>query len=248
MKRKIGLLSALAFVGSLAFAGIQINNSSNKVLGNASILKCGTGVSCTMGTSASGAQVTATLTGGAGSFTTLTSSGVYTPVGGIKQYDTTATLTQFSTWLPKVAVTEGTSTTPSATTVYLSQILIPTSVTLTGINVLNAATVGTNSWVLAIFDDTGAPLATTLLTGTTTSGASAYQQIAFTAPIAIKGPGTYWLGAYMNGTTDRFYTIPAFGAPAGLAGSVTGQTFGTVAAVTLPTTFTAAKGPIMYTY
>lgn len=178
--------------------------------------------------------------------TTLT--GALSANGGFNNYNTTAPKTNWSTWLPKVAVTEATSTTPVATDVYMTQIEIPYNMTLTGINVLNAATVGTNKWILALFDSTGAVIANTALAGVLTSGASAYQQIAFTAPVAVKGPGTYWIAGYMNGTTDRFYTIPAFGAPAGLAGLVTGQTFGTVSAVTLPTTFTAAQGIIGYTY
>lgn len=236
MKNLMFLVMAMFMGCAPAFAGFHGYNGTTdlKVFDG---LKCSTGISCVrvkghMDMTVNGAQTAAIA-----------------PTFGMTQYDVTAPLTSWSTWLPKVAVTEGTSTTPSTTTTYLSQVFVPVNTLVTGINVLNAATVGTNSWTLAIFDDTGAPLATTLLTGTTTSGASAFQQIALTAPITLKGPGTYWLGGTMNGTTDRFYTIPAAGAWGGLlAGSVTGQTFGSVVAVTLPTTFTTAKGIIAYTY
>lgn len=152
-----------------------------------------------------------------------------------------------SIWLPTVAA-DGTSTTPGATTVYLTQIYIPYAVRLTGVAVLNAATVGTDKYIVALFNSSGAALANSALAGTTTSGASVYQAIAFTAVYDVTAPGTYWLALYVNGTTDRFYSIPTIGQAGGLAGSVTGQTFGTVATVTLPTTFTADKGPIAYTY
>ncbi len=52
----------------------------------------------------------------------------------------------------------------------------------------------------------------------------------------------------MNGTTDRFRSLPASMEGRGLAGSVTGQTFGTVVAITPPTTFTADKGPVAFVY
>lgn len=149
-------------------------------------------------------------------------------------------------WKPGAA-SQGTSTTPSATTVYLTQIRIPVAVTLTGIKVLNAATVGTDKYIAALFNSSGTKLANSALAGATTSGASSYQALAFTSTKAVT-PGTYWIGLYVDGTTDRFYSIPAIGEIGGLAGSVTGQTFGTVANVTLPTTFTADKGPIAFVY
>ncbi len=191
----------------------------------------------------SGSYVSKLLLSTAGA---LTASGTITATGGIIQ-STTAPRTRWMAWNPGVA-TNATSATPSATVVYMAQVYIPANTTLTGIGVLNAATVGTNKWVLALFDDTGAPLANTALAGVLTSGASVFQQIAFTGTYAAKGPRTYWIGAYMNGTTDRYYAIPTIGQMVGLSGSVSAQTFGTVASVTLPTTFTADVGPVAYVY
>lgn len=146
------------------------------------------------------------------------------------------------------SLTGGTSTTPSATTVYLSQVLVSAPTTLTGIKINSAATVGTNKYLVALFDSTGAVVATSALAGVITANANAYQTIAFTAPVAVVGPASYWIGLYLNGTTDRFYSLPASKAPGGLAGSIAAQTFGTVVAITPPTTFTADVGPVAYTY
>lgn len=176
---------------------------------------------------------------------TLTPSGATSLSGGINS--SASAKTRFTAWVPGVA-TNATSATPSATVVYMTQIWIPHNVTLTGIGVLNAATVGTNKWIVALFDDGGNVLANSNTSGVTTSGASAFQQVAFTGTYAAKGPRTYWIGVYMNGTTDRYYAIPTIGQANGLAGSVSGQTFGTVAAVTLPTTFTADVAPVAYVY
>lgn len=176
---------------------------------------------------------------------TLGVTGIFTPSGGIAA--SAATKTIWSTWNPG-AVANATSATPSATVVYLSQIWVPHNETMTGIAVLNAATVGTNKYVVALFDSAGTALANSNTAGVLTSGASVFQKVAFTGTYAALGPKTYWIGVYVNGTTDRYYAIPTLGQMGGLAGSVSAQTFGTVANVTLPTTFTADVGPVAYVY
>lgn len=145
-------------------------------------------------------------------------------------------------------LTTGTSTTPSATVVYMSQVWVPANATITGVKVNNGATVGTDKYIVALFNSSGAAVANSTTAGTTTAGADAYQTIAFTGTYAAKGPAVYWIGLYVNGTTDRFRSIAAGGEGRGLAGSVTTQTFGTVATVVLPTTFTADKGPVAFLY
>lgn len=201
------------------FAGFQGFNSTTS-LGIFSAVKCSTGVTCTK----SGDKLTLT--------TGTVSSGAFK---------------NFSGWKP-TAFADGNSTTPSATTVYLTQIMVPTNATLTGIKIANAATVGTNTYIVALFDSTGARVANSALAGTLTAGANGYQAVPFTSTYAVTGPGVYWIGLYVNGTTDRFYSVPAVGEIGGLAGSVTGQTFGTIVSVTLPTTFTANVGPVAFTY
>lgn len=197
----------------------------------------------------SGSQVQKMLLSTAGNLSitgTFTPTGAISPSGGITPPGS-ALKTRYSTWAPEV-VTNATSATPSATSVYLSQIFVPYNVTLTGVGVLNAATVGTNKYIVALFNDAGTALANSALAGVTTAGASAYQQVPFTGTVAVTGPKTYWVAVYVNGATDRYYAQPTLGQAHGLAGEVTGQTFGTIASVTLPTTFTADKGPVVYVY
>lgn len=149
---------------------------------------------------------------------------------------------------PPPTLTSGTSTTPSATTVYLSQVYVRHNCTMTGIAINNGATVGTNKYIVALFTFQGVLLANSALAGTLTAGADVFQPIDFTGTYDAHGPRVYWLGLYVDGTTDRFRTVPSVGSFAGLAGSQTGQTFGTITTVTIPTTFTADKGPVGYIY
>lgn len=196
----------------------------------------------------SGSQVAKLTMDTAGNTTiagTLTVTGEFSPSAGVAS--SAATRKRWGAWIPGVA-SQGTSATPSATVVYLTQIWIPHNETITGIAVLNAATVGTNKYIVALFDSNGLVLANSTTAGVTTAGASVFQQIAFTGTYVAQGPRTYWVGVYVNGTTDRYFAIPTIGQAVGLAGSVSAQTFGTVAAVTLPTTFTADVGPIVYVY
>lgn len=228
MKRfTLGLLTAAIFACSSAFAGMLVEDSNKKVLGFAAKIGCGLGLTCTI----NGAKVNITGPGANGQ-----------PL-----------LSGAATTLAPFAVTAttgvGTSTTPSATTLYLIQVFVPFNMTLTGVALNNAATCGTNNYIVALYDASGNKLANSATAGTLCSGTSAWQKIPFTATKAITGPAIYFVGLFVDGTTDRFYTVPAAGAYVGVAGTVTGQTFGTVgASVTLPTTFTADKGPIVYTY
>lgn len=174
---------------------------------------------------------------------TLGVTGATTLTGGLA---ITTPLVNFMGWKPST-LTSGTSTAAVATHVYVSQVYIPMNATLTGVYVNNAATVGTNKWIVALFNSAGAVVANSSLSGITTSGADAYQVLAFTGTYAAK-TGMYWIGLYMNGTTDRFRTVPAVGQYGGYTGDITGQTFGTVATITPPTSFTADVGPVAFTY
>lgn len=204
------------------------------------------GLSFLNNTSGSLVQKMLLTTGGNLSVTgTFTPTGAIVPTGGIGTG--TSLLTRFAAWFPS-AVTDATSTTPVITDVYLTQVHVAHNFTITGIQVLNAATCGTNKWIVALFNSAGTVLANSATAGVLCSGASAFQSVPFTAPLALVGPETYWLGLYVNGTTDRFYAIPTAGAAVGLAGLLTGQTFGTVANITPPTTFTAGQGAVLATY
>lgn len=145
-------------------------------------------------------------------------------------------------------LTGGTSTNGNSATVYLSQIFVPFTTTLTGIKVNNAGTVGTNKYIGILYNSLGVPVASSALAGILTASASTFQSLAFTSPYLATGPGIYWLGIQINGATDAFYTTPAVGEPFGKTGSVAGQVFGTLSNISLPTTFTAGSGVIGFTY
>lgn len=196
----------------------------------------------------SGSQVQKMLLDTSGNLTvvgTATITGAFSPAGGVATSATTRTI--WGNYSPG-AVANATSATPDATHVFLSQGWVPHNETVTGIAVLNGGTCGTNKWIVALYNSSGTVLANSSTAGTLCSGASGFQKIAFTAPISFLGPQTVWVGVYADGGTDRYYAVPALGAQFGLAGSVSGTTFGTVATVVLPTTFTADKGPIFYVY
>lgn len=196
----------------------------------------------------SGSQVQKMLLDTSGNLTvagTATITGAFSPSGGLATGAATKTI--WTTWHPDI-VTSATSATPSATILRMTQLWLPHNETITGVAVLNAATCGSNKWIVAIFDSTGASLANSALAGTLCSGTSAYQKVAFTAPAVVTGPRTLWIGVYADGATDRYYAVPTTGQADGLAGSITSQTFGTIASVTLPTTFTADVGPVAYIY
>ena len=152
--------------------------------------------------------------------------------------------THFTAW-PTPTLTSGTSTNGTSGTVYLSQINIGANVTLTGIALDNATANSGTSFLAVLYNSAGVVVANSV--GAVSTGSSAWQLIPFTAPKAITGPASYWVGIIANNNTASFYTTPAVGAFAGLAGTVTGQTFAAIN-ITPPTTFTAGTGPVVYTY
>lgn len=142
----------------------------------------------------------------------------------------------------------GTSTTPVAGTQYRIDVYVPEDYAMiSGIGVLNAATVGTNKWIVMLYDSTGRLVANSAVAGVLTAGANAPQEIPFTAAVALKH-GMYIIAAMLDGTTDRFRTVAASTNIDKLTGSSTGS-FGTVPAnITPDTTFAADKGPVGYLY
>lgn len=144
------------------------------------------------------------------------------------------------------------SVTPASVTgvagkIWYSQFVIDDATIATGACVLNGATVGTDKSIVALYDKTGALLANSSTAGTTTATASAYQCIAFANPIGLTA-GHYFLALQTNGTTDNFKAYGTAAMPSSYpTGSQTG-TFGTLASITVTTTFTASVGPYMTLY
>lgn len=176
----------------------------------------------------------------AGSLTTLTVSGVTTATGGIA-----GGRPRIAIYSGAVSLTAGTDTTPVAGTVYVGELFVPANATLTGIGYLIGSVGGTDKAIAALYNSAGAVVANSALAGVTVGTTATYQELPFTAPYAAVGPGQYWVSISMDGTTARLRTIPA-GAilPTTLAAGV----FGTLAAITPPTTFTAANAPVAYSY
>lgn len=152
------------------------------------------------------------------------------------------------TWPALTALTAGTDTTPVAGTRYTCSIYIPHNLTMTGIGYLIGSVGGTDKAIAELHDADGTLLANSAVAGVTVGTLATFQELPFTAPVAII-QGWYYLSVTVNGTTCRLRTIAtALGiSQTALSKSATG-TFGTVGALTVPTTFTADVAPIAYTY
>lgn len=155
----------------------------------------------------------------------------------------------------RIGVVDGVITATTGTDVgyvagdkFVSEIVIPYNVTLTGAAILNGPTVGTDSVIVCLFDSTGAAVATSALAGTATSGADAWQEVDFTSTYAATS-GRYFVGVQGNGTTDNFHALAAGGLNSTAQNTDDNGSFGTVSDIgTPPTSFTADVGPVMYVY
>lgn len=141
----------------------------------------------------------------------------------------------------------GTDTACTSNTIYVTEFYIGTDFFATGLGYQIGSVGGTDKVVSTLFDSSGAPLANSATAGATVGTAATVQKVDFTAPFAIKGGQKYQAGVVFNGTTAKFRSIPA-GASAGVFAGTGTQTFGTVAAITPVTTFTADKGPYCFLY
>lgn len=140
----------------------------------------------------------------------------------------------------------GTNAVHVAGTIYVSELFIPYRKTITGLAVLNGATVGTDSLIVGLYAATGgAVLANSALAGTATSGANAFQEIALTATYDALA-GKYYAAVQCEGTTPKTRRIAA-NTYLNLTKSFVGA-FGTLTSLTVPTTTTADVGPIVYAY
>lgn len=182
--------------------------------------------------------------GGISTTGTLAATGAFTPTGGIVG-TTLGRITNIP--IGDVAYGSlGTNTTLVAGTQYFAEVWLPANKTITGVAVLNGATVGADNGLVFLCNSAGTVVATSALAGAATAGANAFQQRNFTAPYAAVGPGRYWLGYQSNGTTDTIRTIAA-DTFLNYTGSAAGV-FGTVPAITPTTSTTADVGPAGYLY
>ena len=131
----------------------------------------------------------------------------------------------------------------ASTEIYCTEIDLPFSMLLSGLAPLNGTTVGTNKHFAILYDATGAVLANSATAGVTTAGASTYQKLAFVTKYSAVGPARYFACDGLNGTTDTIRHAVTGTNDNILGGTITGQTFGTAAAITAPSSFTTAKVP-----
>ncbi len=187
-------------------------------------------------------------TGGSGNpavLTTLTTSGAITATGGIAG---SSAPTGVCNWQP-IAATSGTDTTPASGTQFVTSIYMPANMTVTNVSYLIGSQGGTDKVYAVIYDSAGVVVANTDIssagTAVTVGTTANIQTIPLTAPIALTGLRRYFVGISMNGNTARLRTVPAHTQVGLLAGQVS-QTHGTVAAITVPSTFTADKAPVVF--
>lgn len=142
----------------------------------------------------------------------------------------------------------GTSTIHTAGTWGRAEIYVPHWATWTGIAVLNGGTVGTDSFIYALYDTAGNLIANTPTAGTLSAGSNVFQEVAFTGVTAPLAPGRYFIGVQCNGTTATTRRQAAADGGLSVTSAIAG-TFGTVpTSFTVPTTFTTNVGPIAYLY
>ena len=143
----------------------------------------------------------------------------------------------------------GTDTTVAAADrIYIINLWVPSNKTLTGAAVLNGATVGNDKWCYYLCNNAGTVVAQSAAAGVTTSGANAFQEIAFTATYEAAAENNYWLCIQGNGSTDGLRTVAASTYLAFTAIKTAAAAFGAETSITPPTTFTANLGPIGYVY
>lgn len=136
-----------------------------------------------------------------------------------------------------------------ATTLYCTEVLLPTNKLLTGIGVLNGTTVTGNARYVILYDNAGNALANSALTGQASVTASVYETYAFTAKYLAIGPAQYFACLQDNAVGSTTVRMVVTGTEDNLlTKGQTGATFGTIPALTVPTTFTTAVGPYVYLY
>ena len=141
-------------------------------------------------------------------------------------------------------------TAPATNHTQCTEMDVPYNRLVTGLGVLNGTGVSNgDKRVLILYDSAGNLLANSATAGAAASGATTYQQFAFTSKIYIVGPARYFGCLQSNGNTDTIRMLVTGQADTYLTTEITSTTFGTVpATITVPTTFTSAKGPFFEVY
>jgi len=165
----------------------------------------------------------------------------------IEQWDSIGVLGShhYAMFVPASLSAGGTDTFGIATQLWVSEIRIGGNTLITGLSYLIGSVGGTDKVIVALYDVNGNLVANSALAGATVGTASTFQRVAFVTPYQA-APGKYYVVVSTNGTTAKIQTQVAGDHD---AGAITGQVFGTLPnPITPPSTFTAAKAPIVMTY
>src|SRR5258708_22222943 len=138
---------------------------------------------------------------------------------------------------------------------WVTDIFIPCNRFVTKVGFLQGGTATTDKAAATIYDSQGVLIASSPVAGTTLSGANTFLELSITLDgagntitgVAIYGPGQYYIGIQDSGVTaGALQTLPNPYLDV-CAGVVAAGVFGTFpATITVPKTFTAASGPIVY--
>lgn len=149
----------------------------------------------------------------------------------------------------------GTNTTDINGQLWVSSFQMPRDATITGIYCLQGATATTDKIIGALYKQnlTGDTTMATLVGNSALAGillatADSFKQLPFTTAYAAKA-GRYFMVVQGNGTTAGSIRTIAASTYIGVTAGLIAGTFATLTTqITFPTTFTADKGPICYTY
>ena len=169
------------------------------------------------------------------------------PSGGVLPYGSSFPWMWALDYVPNTTTT-GTSTNGVTAQQFVDAIRVPYTVTLTGISYLIGTVGGTDKAIVALYDSSGNLLAnsTTTGSGTTVGTAATMQALAFTSQYVAKGPALYYASVQLSGATACVRTIPI---GVGFTSATnTATTNAPMAAITVPTSFTANAGVICSLY
>ena len=141
----------------------------------------------------------------------------------------------------------GTNTTDVDGQLWVTDIFVPFSKRITKIAFLQGATATTDKTLVALYDAEGTLLSKSAVAGATLSGANTFQEQTLLTPLDVYGPTQLYVAVQGNGTAaGAIRTMKASTVVNRCAGAIAGV-FGTVPTkITVPTTFTADEGPIVY--
>jgi len=148
----------------------------------------------------------------------------------------------------------GTNTT-GVIQLWVTDIWIPVNRFITKVGFLQGGTATTDKAAALVYNSAGSLIASSPVAGTTLSGANTFLELTLTLDgagnsqtgVQLYGPSQYYIAIQLSGTTaGDIQTVPAPYLDI-CANSVAAGVFGTFpASITVPTTFTAGKAPIVY--